>query len=148
MLREKLQADQIAALKASEKFKLDTLRYLISAIKNKEIEKKAELNDAEVIAVIRKNVKELHESITAFKKGNRVDLAAECEKQLAIVTVYLPPEMSDQDLKKEVAAVMAKNQAAAQANPKAIIGICVKALRDKAEPARIIAVLQSLQAKP
>lgn len=145
MLRDKLQADQIAALKSSDKVKLDTLRFVISQMKNREIEKKAHLSDEETIAVIRKNIKELKESIAAFQKGNRPDLVAEYQKQLDILTPYTPAEMPDSELKKRVEAVIAKHEELAKQNPKALIGVCIKELREVADPSRIASVVQSLR---
>lgn len=147
MLRDKLQADQVAALKSGDKTKLNALRYVLSQIKNKEIEKKDMLNDEEVIGVLRKNVKELRESIEAFTKGGRQDLAAEYEQQFAIISPYLPAEMSDNDLKKAVQAIVDKNQNLAQTNANALIGVCMKELKNKAEPGRIVGILRSLIGK-
>ena len=145
MLRQKLQQDQIAALKSGDKFTLDTLRFLISQVKNKEIEKKSELDDAETMAVIRKNVKELKESLESFEKGGRTDLADHSKKQLEIVSSYLPKELSDEELKKEVERVIRENKEVAEQNPKRLIGVCISALKDKADPGRIMKALQDLR---
>lgn len=144
MLQQKLQDDQIAALKAGEKDKLSVLRMIISQIKNQEIEKKAGLNDEEVVAVLKKFVKELNESIVAFTKGKRTDLVSETKKQLSIVTPYLPAEISDDELKKEIDKVIKENQSVFDNNRRAIIGICMKALKPKADGSRIMKVLQPL----
>lgn len=145
MLLEKLQADQIAALKSSEKEKLEVLRFLISRIKNRQIEKQAELSDDEVIDILRKQVKELNEGIEAFEKGGRTDLADENRKQIAFIKPYLPAEISDEELKNEVKKLMEANKQAYEANPKSIIGICMKELKSKADPQRIMAAINSAQ---
>lgn len=145
MLRDKLQADQVAALKSGDKVKLVTLRYVLSAIKNKEIEKKDVLNDEEVLTVLRKNVKELKESVEAFIKGGRKDLATEYEQQLGVITPYLPAELSDADLNKMIDDIIAQNQNIAQTN--AIIGVCMRELKNKAEPGRIMTALRSRTGK-
>lgn len=145
MLRQKLQQDQTDALKAGDRARLDTLRYLLSQVKNKEIETKRELTDEETIVVIRKNVKELKESLDSFQKGGRTDLAKTTEQQLAIVTTYLPQEISDQELEAEIKKVIEANKETAASDPKRMIGICVTALKNKAEPARIIRALQTVQ---
>lgn len=145
MLRQKLQEEQLQALKNKEADKLEVLRFIIAKIKNQEIEKKAELTDEETVVVLQKMKKELQETIDAAKKGGRTDLVAGNEKQLAILQVYLPKELSDEELTAQVSDLISKNQEAIAANPKAIIGIVMKALRGKADPARIMAVLQSKQ---
>ena len=143
MLRKKLQDDQITALKSGDKTKLEILRFILAQIKNKEIDKKSELNDEEALTVIKKVVKELKESIEAFDKGKRKDLSDDSKKQLAIVSVYLPEEISDEELKQEVEKIIKENQALFDKNQKAIIGICMKQLKSKADPVRIMKIISS-----
>lgn len=145
MLKQKLQHDQIEALKSGDKDRLNALRYLNSKIKNKEIEKNSELSEEEVIAVVRKQVKELNETIASAKTADRPTLINESEKELQIISAYLPQEISDDELKKEVEKFLAANQELYQKNPKAIIGLAIKELKDKAEPTRIVKALQAIQ---
>ena len=142
MLYQQLQVEQITALKSKDTLKLQTIRGIIAQIKNKEIEKKAALTEDEVILVIKKAKKELLESIGSFTKGGRTDLIAESQKQLEIVNVYLPPELSDEELQIAISNLIENNKDAIAINPKAIIGICMKELRNKAESSRILAILQ------
>ena len=144
MIYQQLQAEQITALKTKDSLKLQTIRGIIAQIKNKEIEKKGELTDDEVLVVIKKVKKELCESIESFTKGGRTDLIEESQNQLKIVTAYLPPEMSDEELKKAINNLVNSNQEAIAKNPKAIIGICMKELRGKADSSRIMAELQKI----
>ena len=149
MLRQKLQDDQIIALKSGDKTKLEILRFILAQIKNKEIDKKSGLNDEETLVVIKKVTKELKESIEAFEKGGRKDLSDDSKKQLEIVSVYLPAEISDEELKQEVEKVIKENQTifdnnlpAGRQAKSAIIGICMKRLKSKADPGRIMKTLQ------
>jgi len=143
MLKKKIQDDQITALKAGNRDILNILRFILAQIQNKEIEKKAVLSDEETIVVLKKIAKELKESIDAFEKGGRDDLVIKNKKQLEIVSSYLPAEISDEELKKEVDKIIAENKQVFENNPKAIIGICMKSLKSKADPARIMKVLSS-----
>ena len=145
MLRQKLQDDQVIALKSGDKTKLEILRFILAQIKNKEIDKKSGLNDEETLVVIKKVTKELKESIEAFEKGGRKDLSDDSKKQLEIVSVYLPAEISDEELKQEVEKVIKENQTVFDNNQKAIIGICMKQLKSKADPGRIMKVLSSYE---
>ncbi|PIQ71917.1 glutamyl-tRNA amidotransferase [Candidatus Roizmanbacteria bacterium CG11_big_fil_rev_8_21_14_0_20_37_16] len=145
MLYEQLQAEQITALKTKDTLKLLTLRGIIAQIKNKEIDKGSALTEDEVMAVMRKTKKELLESIESFTKGGRTDLTEESQKQLVIVSSYLPPELTEEELEKEVHALIDANTEAIAKNPKAIIGICMKELKDKAESSRILVALQKVQ---
>ncbi len=148
MLRQKLQNDQITALKSGEKTKLNVLRFILAQIKNKEIDKNppagGELNDEETMSVLRKVIKELKESVEAFEKGGRKELAEDSKKQLEFASVYLPIEISDEELGIEIKKVIKENQAVFDNNQKAIIGICMKQLKSKADPGRIMKMLQSI----
>lgn len=146
MLRDRLQTDQIAALKSGQKSRLEVLRFILAQIKNKEIEKKENLSDEETIVVLQKFAKELKESIEQFEKGNRTDLVAQNQSQLEIIAEYLPQELGEAELEAKVAQLIADNKAAIEANPKAIIGICMKSLRTQADSGRIMAALNKLQA--
>lgn len=143
MLRQKLQDDQIASLKSGDKVRLTVLRFVISQIKNKEIEKKSELNDEETLVVLKKFAKEVNESITAFTKGNRPELVDENKKQLEIISTYLPKEISDEELAAEMDKILAENKALIDENPKAVIGVVMGRLKAKADPTRIMPMLRS-----
>ena len=154
MLKQKIYQDQIQALKKHDQEKLSILRYILAQIKNQEIEKKSsqskgglDLTDDETISVLRKNVKELNESIESFKKGGRQDLVLEYQKQLQVVSSYLPKELSDEELEQEIEKIIVeynKSLPAGRQNPKALIGIAVGKLKSKADSARIVRMLQSI----
>lgn len=106
MLYTKIQEDLKAALKEGETEKVSTLRFLLSAIKNKEIALRLpsvaqdQLTDEEVVAVIQKQARERRESIEAYSKANRDDLKQKEEAELAILQSYLPEQMSQAELEK------------------------------------------------
>ena len=90
MLVKKLQNEQIKALKSGDKARLEILRYILAQIHNKEIEKKGNLSDEEVVSVLKKITKELKESIASSQKGQRMDLVNSYQQQLKIVNEFLP----------------------------------------------------------
>lgn len=145
MIKQKLQEDQIVAMKAKDVEKLQTLRYILAQIKNIEIDKRVELSDEEVVDVLRKEVKKLQDSIDSFKAASREDLAQEYQFQKDIIVTYLPQELSDEDLKAEVQKIIEANKELYEKNPMALIGICVKELKSKADASRISATVRSLQ---
>lgn len=112
-------------------------------MKNREIEKKDELNDEETIAVLQKFKRELNESIDAAQKAARRELETQSRGQMTIVNEYLPAEMSDEDLKTQVDRIILDNKELYEKNPKAIIGILMKELKSKAESSRILAALNN-----
>jgi uncharacterized protein len=98
MLKDKIDADLKYALKNKETAKVSTLRFLKSAMQNMAIEKKKDLEDEEIISVIKKQVKQRKDSVESFKKGNRMDLVDKEEKELRILEEYLPEELSREDV--------------------------------------------------
>lgn len=143
MLTSKIQQDQIAALKAKDEKKLSVIRFLTAALKNEEIAKQKPLTDEDVISVIRKQVKQLEDAATMFEKGGRPELATDNKNQITILSEYLPAELSDEQLKAEIDALIAENKALYDKNPKAIIGVVMGKLKTKAAPGRIMALLNA-----
>ncbi len=114
-LTQKLDNDLKAALKSQNKVKLSTLRMLKSAIHNKEIlNKGTQLEEAEVIKIISKQMQQRKDSVEQFKKGNRADLVEQELQELKILQEYLPEQLSEEDVvaavKKVVADLGAKNK--------------------------------------
>lgn len=142
MLRQKLQDDQLNALKSGNKEVLEILRFVIAKVKNQEIEKKGELNDEETLVVLKKVVRELNESKDAAVKADRKDLIDQNAKQIAVLSPYLPQELTNEELEKEIQTVLDNNKELFDSNKKAIIGVCMKELRSKADGTRIMELLQ------
>lgn len=103
MLKEKITEDMKVALRAKNEVTLGTLRMLVSALHNREIEKRAksgsqELTEEEVMATIRSQVKRRKDAIGEFQKGGRDDLVKKESAELVVLEHYLPPEMPDDEL--------------------------------------------------
>lgn len=107
MLEKKIEDDLKKALKNREEVKVSVLRMLRAAMQNKTIEKRGEsLKDSDIVEVIRRQIKQHKESIEAFLKGDRKDLAEKEKQELGILVFYMPPELSrDQILKVVLKAV-------------------------------------------
>ena len=144
MIKQTIQQDQIVAMKAKDAKKLETLRYILAQIKNKEVDTQKDITDKETVDVLRKEGKKLHESIDAADKAGRNDLSEEGKYQLSILTQYLPSELSDDDLKKKIQEIVSQNQEVFTKNPNALIGICVGKLKSEADPSRISSMVRSL----
>lgn len=145
MLTDKIQQDQIAALKARDEKKLSTLRFLLSEIKNEQIDKQKELTDEDVVAVIRKQVKKLEDAAVLFEKGGRSEMVEDNKTQITILQTYLPAEISDEELQTRIQKIISENKEVYDQNPKAIIGIVMGSLKSEASPSRIMNILNSLQ---
>lgn len=118
MLLDQIQSDLNSALKNREREKLETLRFLIGAIKNLGIEKylpgsqgppAGGLTDEDVLSVLSKQVKTHKESIEMFQKGNRQDLVDREQTQLIILQSYLPAQMSEEDVRLQLSKLVSEN---------------------------------------
>jgi uncharacterized protein len=111
-LLNRITEDMKQAMKAGDAVKRDTLRMLLSSLKNAANAKLAPLDEAEAVTVVAKSVKQHLESIDAFKKGNRADLVAKEEAEMAILQAYMPRQMGKDEItavvKEAIAAVGAK----------------------------------------
>jgi uncharacterized protein YqeY len=141
MIKQQLLTDQTTALKSHQTQELSTLRYILAQIKNKEIDKQSELTDEEVLGVLQKQEKELTESIEAFEKAGRRELAAEYGAQRTILRKYLPAEITDSELMEAILQIKKDHEAEIAQNPKSVIGIAMRTLKGKAAPARIMKAL-------
>lgn len=144
MLFKLLQDDLNQALVGHEAKKVEALRYLIAQIKNLSIDLKRDPNDEEVVTCIKKQVKQLTDSILLFKQQNRGDLIKQYSDQVDIYQTYLPQELSDEELRKEIVLLLEKEKQKTDFNPKQFIGISVSNLKDRASPQRIIDCVRSL----
>lgn len=97
---DKVKKDLIEAMKSQDKFKLDCIRMLKSAIQNETISAMHDLSDDEVIAVIKREVKKRASSIEEYKKYNKMGVVESLEKEIEILSEYLPEEMNDEELTK------------------------------------------------
>lgn len=116
MLKEKIVSDTKEAMKSGDQKKLGVLRMMTSALNNKKIEKRgktgveSELTDEEALEVLQKEAKKRKESIDLFEKGGRADLAQGEKEELAIISVYLPSQMGEAEVKAVVEKIAAANQ--------------------------------------
>lgn len=113
-MREKIFKDIILSMKKQEKEKLIVLRMVKGAIQLEEINKKRELTDNEVVAVISKQIKTRKESINEFEKGNRIDLIEKTTQEINILNEYMPQQLTEQEI--EVVVVEAFNEINPQSN--------------------------------
>jgi uncharacterized protein YqeY len=146
MLLSKLQENMKAAMLSKNTQELQTLRFLISQIKNKEIEKGNPLTDDDILQVIKKQVKELEAAKEMFQKAGRSELVLENEGQITILSAYLPAELSDDALKAEIQKIIDENTEVIANNPKSLMGITVAKLKSQADPQRILQMLRQMVA--
>ena len=101
-LKEKLMADMKEAMKSKDKVTKDVITMVRAAVKQREVDDRKELNDADVIDIIAKQIKQKKDSIPDFEKGNRQDLIDLTNQEIKILLEYLPPQLSDEELESIV----------------------------------------------
>lgn len=111
-LKARINDDLKGAMKAKDALRVDCLRLILSTVKNREIEKRGELDDAEVLKVLGTLAKQRAESIEMYRQGGRSDLVAKEEAELQIVQAYLPKALSEAELAALVAEAIAESGAA------------------------------------
>ncbi len=111
-LKARIQEDMKSAMRALEKEKLANIRMVMAAIKQREVDERIELDDAQVLAVIDKMVKQRRESIAQFQAGGRADLVAKEEAELALLNAYLPSQLGDTELDALISETIAATGAA------------------------------------
>jgi uncharacterized protein YqeY len=105
---EKIQTDIVTAMKARDEHKLTTLRMVKSALKNKEIDKREKLSDAEESQILTTLIKQRKESVESFTKGNRPELAEKERVEIGIIEAYLPQAAGEDEIRAVVQAAIAQ----------------------------------------
>ena len=114
-LKDRITEDMKSALRAHEAARLSTIRLLLAGIKQREVDERKALTDADVLAVIDKMVKQRRDSIAQFEAGRRMDLVAAEQAELAVLQDYLPQQLADAEIDAMVAAAIAETGAAGPA---------------------------------
>ena len=116
MLREDINNAVKVAMKAKDERTLSTLRMVNSTIKNADIDARGQgkppLSDADLLGVLQKMIKQRQEAVELYDKGGRAELATQEREEIAVITAYLPKQMSEDDVKAAIAAVIAETNAA------------------------------------
>lgn len=150
--KEKIQKDIVSAMKAKEELRLSVLRMLISAVKNRELEKRSKtgkeeaLTDEEMVATIRSEVKKRKDASGEFEKGWRADLAEKELAELKILEVYLPAEMSDGALGDIVKEVISSFDVPTARDFGKIMGEAMKRVKGQASGDRVSAFVKKFLA--
>jgi uncharacterized protein YqeY len=111
MLKERIQDDMKAAMRARDAARLGAIRLLQAAIKQKEVDERIVADDVAVLAIVEKLIKQRKDSISQFEQGGRQDLVDKEKAELELLTSYLPQQMSDAELDAAIAAAIAESGA-------------------------------------
>ncbi|WP_305806245.1 GatB/YqeY domain-containing protein [Stenotrophomonas sp. YIM B06876] len=132
-LKIQLTDDMKAAMKAGDKHSLGVIRLVNAAIKQREVDERIELADADVIAVLDKMVKQRKDSVAQFEAANREDLAAIEREEIGVIERYLPAKMGEAEILAAVQAAIAATGAASAADMGKLMGVLKPQLAGKAD---------------
>ena len=145
-LKEQLANDLKDAIRQRDEPRKIAIRLTLTAIKTSEVEKGSELDDAAVLTQIAKQVKQRRESIDAYKKAERQDLVAQEESELAVLQVYLPKQLSREELTQAAREVIAEVDASGPGDKGKVMSVLIKRLAGRAEGREINEVVTEILA--
>ncbi|OGP13484.1 MAG: aspartyl-tRNA amidotransferase [Deltaproteobacteria bacterium GWA2_54_12] len=143
-LRQDIHKDIAVAMKSGDKERLSTVRMLMSAIKYKEVDAHRELTDEETIAVISSLVKQRQDSIEQFTKGNRLDLVEKESKELEVLRTYLPPQLSEAEVRDIIKKAVAETGATGQKDMGKLMKVVMPQVKGKADGKMVNDIVKEL----
>jgi uncharacterized protein YqeY len=143
-LKAQITEDMKAAMRAKEMDRLGTIRLLQAAIKQREVDERIELDDAAVLAVVDKMIKQRKDSITAFQQANREDLAAKEAAEIAVLQIYMPAQLSEDEVDAAVRDAVVKAGAAGPQDMGKVMGIIKPALAGRADMTQVSARVKAV----
>ncbi|APR37888.1 GatB/YqeY domain-containing protein [Paraburkholderia sp. SOS3] len=146
-LKVRINDDMKAAMRAREAERLGTIRLLLAAIKQREVDDRIELDDAGVTAVIDKMIKQRKDSISQFETAGRTDLVAKEKGELDVLAAYMPAQMSDDEIAAEVQAAVAQTGAAGPQDMGKVMGVLKPKLAGRADMTAVSAKVKAALAK-
>jgi uncharacterized protein YqeY len=151
-LRATIQEDMKAAMRSREADRLAAIRLLWSAVKQREVDERKELVDAEVTAVIDRMIKQRRDSIAQFEQGGRADLAAKEQQELTVLQAYMPQALSQAEVDAEIAAAIAavvdSTRVASAADMGKVMAVLKPRLAGRTDLAKASATVKARLAQP
>jgi uncharacterized protein YqeY len=142
-LKIRISDDMKVAMRAKDAPRLSAIRLLLSAIKQKEVDERIELSDADVVAIIDKMLKQRRESIAQFEKGGRQDLADKEKFEVGVLQAYMPQALSDAEIDAEIAAAMQASGAKAISDMGKVMAILKPKFAGRADMAKVSALIKT-----
>jgi uncharacterized protein len=142
-LKEQITEDMKAAMRAKDSERLGTIRLLTAAMKQKEVDERVELDDAMVVAIVDKLIKQRKDSIEAFTKADRMDLAEKEKAETTVLQAYLPARLSADEVAAEVKAIVAEVGAKGPGDMGKVMGAVKTRLAGKADMGMVSAAVKA-----
>ena len=142
-LKERITDDMKAAMRSGEKERLGVIRMVTAAIKQREVDERISLDDAQVLSVLEKMIKQRKESVVQFQAGNRADLVAKESAEIALLQGYLPSQLSDSELDTLIADAIASTGAVSIKDMGKVMGIIKGKAQGRADMAAVGAKIKA-----
>jgi uncharacterized protein YqeY len=142
-LKEQITEDMKSAMRAKETARLGTVRLLLSAMKQKEVDERVVLTDADILAIIDKMVKQRRESIAQFEKAGRNDLADGEKAEIAVLSAYLPQQLSEVEVAKEIEAAIKETGASGAKEMGKVMGLLKSRLAGKTDMGKVSGLVKA-----
>ncbi len=141
-LKDRITEDMKDAMRAKDALRLGTIRMLLAACKQREVDERIVLDDAAVVGLVDKLIKQRKDSIVAFQQGGREDLATKEAAELAVLEAYLPQRLSAEDVAAAIAALVAELGASGPGDMGKVMGAAKARLAGKAEMGLVSAAVK------
>ena len=142
-LKDQITEDMKTAMRAKDSERLGTIRLLLAALKQKEVDERVVLDDAAVVAIVDKLVKQRKDSIAAFEQAERQDLADKEKAELTVLQAYLPQRMSTEEITAAVQAIVAELGAKGPGDMGKVMGAVKTQLAGKADMGQVSAAVKA-----
>lgn len=142
-LKERISEDMKTAMRAKDIEKLGTIRLLQSAMKQKEVDERITLDDAAIVAIVDKMIKQRKDSIAAFEQAARQDLVDKEKAELSVLSAYLPERLSAQEVTDAVKAIVAELGASGPGDMGKVMGVVKTRLAGKADMGAVSAAVKA-----
>ena len=142
-LKEKITEDMKAAMRAKDTARLGTVRLLLSAMKQKEVDERVELTDTDVLSIIEKMLKQRRESIAQYEKAARQDLADVEKAEIGVLSAYLPQQLSEVEVADAIAAAIKESGAAGPKDMGKVMGLLKSRLAGRTDMGKLSGLVKS-----
>ncbi|WP_206956293.1 GatB/YqeY domain-containing protein [Trinickia acidisoli] len=146
-LKDRINDDMKAAMRARESGRLGAIRLLLSAIKQREVDERVTLEDTGITAIIDKMIKQRKDSISQFEAAGRTDLVEQESAEIAVLAAYMPAQLSSAEIAEQVQAVVAETGAAGPQDMGKVMGVLKSKLAGRADMTAVSALVKAALAK-
>lgn len=142
-LKDQIQADMKSAMRSGEKEQLATIRLILAAIKQVEVDTRKELNDPDIVAILDKMGKQRRESIDQFEKADRQDLADKEKAELEIINDYLPTPLSEAEISAALEKALQETSASSMKDMGAVMALLKPQLQGRADMGKVSKLIKA-----